>query len=333
MFLDGVSISDDANALNTLRQTANPGFWWYISSHLHGTASPSGPASKTAGPSPMPMSMPMSIPLSMPISMPMSIPMPMSMPGRMQVPGSVSDADDIDVVQRSSTPIASSSRVPASEPSEFSEPIEPVEQSPPRGVSSGSGAGLPSKTLNRFLRGKLLRLPTRIKSKSQIARLSVGYTNGFTLFVSAQRTLTTTLFTFHSFFIILSTVSLTFIDSFIRPYPSFNRLINAENACLLTRIRSLVPFIYLSTICLSICLLACLFVCYLPIYLPKYPFYLFFFFFSFAAELFHNSSKSLVSGIFFLVIFRFYFPSFYFHFFSRVFSFFSNFRYSIYYYM
>lgn len=279
MFLDGVSISDDANALNTLRQTANPGFWWYISSHLHGTASPSGPASKTAGPSPMPMSMPMSIPLSMPISMPMSIPMPMSMPGRMQVPGSVSDADDIDVVQRSSTPIASSSRVPASEPSEFSEPIEPVEQSPPRGVSSGSGAGLSSKTLNRFLRGKLLRLPTRIKSKSQIARLSVGYTNGFTLFVSAQRTLTTTLFTFHSFFIILSTVSLTFIDSFIRPYPSFNRLINAENACLLTRIRSLVPFIYLSTICLSICLLACLFVCYLPIYLPKYPFYLFFFFF------------------------------------------------------
>lgn len=171
MFLDGVSISDDANALNTLRQTANPGFWWYISSHLHGTASPSGPASKTAGPSPMPMSMPMSIPLSMPISMPMSIPMPMSMPGRMQVPGSVSDADDIDVVQRSSTPIASSSRVPASEPSEFSEPIEPVEQSPPRGVSSGSGAGLSSKTLNRFLRGKLLRLPTRIKSKSQIARL------------------------------------------------------------------------------------------------------------------------------------------------------------------
>ncbi|XP_048266043.1 uncharacterized protein LOC100645999 isoform X4 [Bombus terrestris] len=144
------------------RQTANPGFWWYISSHLHGTASPSGSATKTPGPSSMPMSMPMSIPMSMPISMPMSMPMPMPMPmsmpmpGRMRVPGpvSVSDAADIDVVQRSSTPIASSSGVsPASEPSEFSEPIEPVEQSPPRGVSSGSGAGLSSKTINRFLRG------------------------------------------------------------------------------------------------------------------------------------------------------------------------------------
>ncbi|XP_017760398.1 PREDICTED: uncharacterized protein LOC108550950 isoform X3 [Eufriesea mexicana] len=75
--------------------------------------------------------------------------------GRMQVPGSVSvsDAGDVNVAQRSSTPIASSSGIPASEPSEFSEPIEPVEQSPPRGVSSGSGAGLSSKTLNRFLRG------------------------------------------------------------------------------------------------------------------------------------------------------------------------------------
>lgn len=165
---------DDANALNTLRQTANPGFWWYISSHLHGTASPSGSATKTPGPSSMPMSMPMSIPMSMPISMPMSMPMPMPMPmsmpmpGRMRVPGpvSVSDAADIDVVQRSSTPIASSSGVsPASEPSEFSEPIEPVEQSPPRGVSSGSGAGLSSKTINRFLRGKLLRLPIGIPSR------------------------------------------------------------------------------------------------------------------------------------------------------------------------
>ncbi|OAD55099.1 Rho GTPase-activating protein 21 [Eufriesea mexicana] len=63
------------------------------------------------------------------------------------------DAGDVNVAQRSSTPIASSSGIPASEPSEFSEPIEPVEQSPPRGVSSGSGAGLSSKTLNRFLRG------------------------------------------------------------------------------------------------------------------------------------------------------------------------------------
>ncbi|KOC62603.1 Rho GTPase-activating protein 21 [Habropoda laboriosa] len=150
---------DETNALNTLRQTTNPGFWWYISSHLHGIGSPTGPASKTQpGPSPMPMSMPI----------PMSMPMPM--PGRMQVPSvaavsvsslsTLSDtAADIDVARRPSTlVVASSSGVPASDPSEFSvlnEPIEPVvHHSPPRGVtSSGSGAGFSSKTLNRFLRG------------------------------------------------------------------------------------------------------------------------------------------------------------------------------------
>ncbi|CAL7940899.1 unnamed protein product [Xylocopa violacea] len=133
------------------RQTANPGFWWYISSHLHGTASPTGSASKTPSPStiPMPMPVPMPIPMSMPISMPipMPMPMPMSVPERMQVPGSVSDAADVDVAQRTSTLIASSSGIPASEP------ILPIEQSTPRGVSSGSGAGFSSKTLNRFLRG------------------------------------------------------------------------------------------------------------------------------------------------------------------------------------
>lgn len=295
MFLDGVSISDDANALTTLRQTANPGFWWYISSHLHGTASPPGPASKTAGPSPMPMSMPMSIPLSMPISMPMSIPMPMSMPGRMQVPGSVSDADDIDVVQRSSTPIASSPRVPASEPSEFSEPIEPVEQSPPRGVSSGSGAGLSSKTLNRFLRGKLLRLPTRIKPKvANPLRLWLGYTNGFlnhsSFPLNALSLLTTTqpfpTFTFFFHPLFLSLLSIFFFVR--RLHPSFNRSIIKRQTPAYHYIHSLVHlFIYicLPISCLFICLLACLLVCYLPICLTC-PFYLSLFL-SFAAELFH----------------------------------------------
>ncbi|XP_076223162.1 rho GTPase activating protein at 19D isoform X4 [Nomia melanderi] len=75
--------------------------------------------------------------------------------GRMQVPGSMSDVPSAagdDVVRRSSIPIAPFPRVPpASEPSELSESVELVEQS--RRRVSGSGAGLSSKTLNRFLRG------------------------------------------------------------------------------------------------------------------------------------------------------------------------------------
>ncbi|XP_026668660.1 uncharacterized protein LOC108624059 isoform X2 [Ceratina calcarata] len=126
------------------RQTANPGFWWYISSHLHGAGSPAGSATKTPGPSPVPMPIPMSMPISMPMSMPM--PMPMSMPGRVQVPGSgsVSVSDATATGNDRGSP---SSGLPASER------VEPIEQSPPRGVSSSSGAGLSSKTLNRFLRG------------------------------------------------------------------------------------------------------------------------------------------------------------------------------------
>lgn len=287
MFLDGVSISDDANALTTLRQTANPGFWWYISSHLHGTASPPGPASKTAGPSPMPMSMPMSIPLSMPISMPMSIPMPMSMPGRMQVPGSVSDADDIDVVQRSSTPIASSPRVPASEPSEFSEPIEPVEQSPPRGVSSGSGAGLSSKTLNRFLRGKLLRLPTRIKPKvANPLRLWLGYTNGFlnhsSFPLNALSLLTTTqpfptfTFFFHPLFLSLLSIFFSF-DVYTRHL--IGRLLNGKRLLTIISIHLSIYLyisVYLYLACLSAYLRACLFAICLSVLPVRFIFLSFF---------------------------------------------------------
>lgn len=287
MFLDGVSISDDANALTTLRQTANPGFWWYISSHLHGTASLPGPASKTAGPSPMPMSMPMSIPLSMPISMPMSIPMPMSMPGRMQVPGSVSDADDIDVVQRSSTPIASSPRVPASEPSEFSEPIEPVEQSPPRGVSSGSGAGLSSKTLNRFLRGKLLRLPTRIKPKvANPLRLWLGYTNGFlnhsSFPLNALSLLTTTqpfptfTFFFHPLFLSLLSIFFSF-DVYTRHL--IGRLLNGKRLLTIISIHLSIYLyisVYLYLACLSAYLRACLFAICLSVLPVRFIFLSFF---------------------------------------------------------
>lgn len=287
MFLDGVSISDDANALTTLRQTANPGFWWYISSHLHGTASPPGPASKTAGPSPMPMSMPMSIPLSMPISMPMSIPMPMSMPGRMQVPGSVSDADDIDVVQRSSTPIASSPRVPASEPSEFSEPIEPVEQSPPRGVCSGSGAGLSSKTLNRFLRGKLLRLPTRIKPKvANPLRLWLGYTNGFlnhsSFPLNALSLLTTTqpfptfTFFFHPLFLSLLSIFFSF-DVYTRHL--IGRLLNGKRLLTIISIHLSIYLyisVYLYLACLSAYLRACLFAICLSVLPVRFIFLSFF---------------------------------------------------------
>ncbi|XP_036147901.1 rho GTPase-activating protein 21 isoform X2 [Monomorium pharaonis] len=55
------------------RHTASPGFWWYISSHLYGTAGPGSAASKTPTQSPMSMPVPVAaVPMPIPVSMPVS---------------------------------------------------------------------------------------------------------------------------------------------------------------------------------------------------------------------------------------------------------------------
>ncbi|XP_018402103.1 PREDICTED: rho GTPase-activating protein 21-like isoform X2 [Cyphomyrmex costatus] len=57
------------------RHTASPGFWWYISSHLYGTAGPGSAAPKTPTQSPMSMPVPVAaVPMPMPMPVPVSVP-------------------------------------------------------------------------------------------------------------------------------------------------------------------------------------------------------------------------------------------------------------------
>ncbi|XP_018363761.1 PREDICTED: rho GTPase-activating protein 21-A isoform X2 [Trachymyrmex cornetzi] len=59
------------------RHTASPGFWWYISSHLYGTAGAGSAAPKTPTQSPMSMPVPVA---AVPMPMPMPMPVPVSVP-------------------------------------------------------------------------------------------------------------------------------------------------------------------------------------------------------------------------------------------------------------
>ncbi|KYN07745.1 Rho GTPase-activating protein 21, partial [Cyphomyrmex costatus] len=68
--------NDETKWLNTTyRHTASPGFWWYISSHLYGTAGPGSAAPKTPTQSPMSMPVPVAaVPMPMPMPVPVSVP-------------------------------------------------------------------------------------------------------------------------------------------------------------------------------------------------------------------------------------------------------------------
>ncbi|XP_039313812.1 uncharacterized protein LOC105205487 isoform X4 [Solenopsis invicta] len=108
------------------RHTASPGFWWYISSHLYGTAGPGSAAPKT--PAQSPMSMP--VPVVAAVPMPMSVPVPVSVPATTGATATAAAA-----ASSLATAVASAATTASSSSSANNEPATAA------------------KTLNRFLRG------------------------------------------------------------------------------------------------------------------------------------------------------------------------------------
>ncbi|TGZ57669.1 Rho GTPase-activating protein 21 [Temnothorax longispinosus] len=104
--------SDDASA----------GFWWYISSHLYGTASPGGTAAKTPTQSPMSMPVPVT-------AVPMPMPVPVSVPAAAAAGATTAAAAA--AASSLATAVASAATT----------------------ASSANNEPATAKTLNRFLRG------------------------------------------------------------------------------------------------------------------------------------------------------------------------------------
>ncbi|XP_050452931.1 uncharacterized protein LOC126852311 isoform X3 [Cataglyphis hispanica] len=107
------------------RHTASPGFWWYISSHLYGTAGPGSPATPKT-PTQSPMSMPVPV-----AAVPMSMSMPVSVPAATAAAAAAPLA----------TAVASTTAAPSSSSSCAGDDARSSDES------------ATAKTLNRFLRG------------------------------------------------------------------------------------------------------------------------------------------------------------------------------------
>ncbi|XP_071555059.1 rho GTPase-activating protein 21 isoform X4 [Temnothorax nylanderi] len=107
------------------RHTASAGFWWYISSHLYGTASPGGTAAKTPTQSPMSMPVPVT-------AVPMPMPVPVSVSAAAAAAGATTATAAAAAAASSlATAVASAATT----------------------ASSANNEPATAKTLNRFLRG------------------------------------------------------------------------------------------------------------------------------------------------------------------------------------
>jgi len=115
----------------TYRHTASPGFWWYISSHLYGTAGPGSATPKTPAQSPMSMPVPVA-----------AVPMPMHV-------SSTATASTA-VAEPALAAAVASAAAPASSP--YAGDVRTSSSSTAN--SEPTGGLTAAKTLNRFLRGK-----------------------------------------------------------------------------------------------------------------------------------------------------------------------------------
>ncbi|XP_025156895.1 uncharacterized protein LOC105183805 isoform X2 [Harpegnathos saltator] len=115
------------------RHTASPGFWWYISSHLYGTAGPGSTAPKT----------PVQSPISMPV--PVAVPMPMSIPVSMSATTTSTAAAAAAAAAATTTTTTTTTTTSSSSAStivvESSRQSLVAVASPPAAVSSSSAAG------------------------------------------------------------------------------------------------------------------------------------------------------------------------------------------------
>ncbi|XP_067214945.1 rho GTPase-activating protein 21 isoform X3 [Linepithema humile] len=126
------------------RHTASPGFWWYISSHLYGTAGPGSATPKTPVQSPMSMPVPVA-------AVPMPMPVPVSVPAATAAATATAAAAAPSLATAVASPAVPPSSTSSSSSSSCARDARSANDEPAAVPNSGLTAT--AKTLNRFLRG------------------------------------------------------------------------------------------------------------------------------------------------------------------------------------
>ncbi|XP_011340451.1 rho GTPase-activating protein 21 isoform X2 [Ooceraea biroi] len=117
------------------RHTASPGFWWYISSHLYGTAGPGSTTPKTPAQSPISVPVPVA-----------AVPMPMSMHVSSTATASTAVVEPALAAAVASAAASASSPYHPGDARTSSSSSSTANNEPTAGLTA-------AKTLNRFLRG------------------------------------------------------------------------------------------------------------------------------------------------------------------------------------